>query len=264
MIIDLSGKTALVTGSTGGIGLAIARGLADAGATVVVCGREAGRVDAALASLRDTRAGELARGVVADAGTAEGCQALIAAEPEADILVNNLGVYGVKAFSDISDADWEEIFQINVMSGVRLSRHYARGMQARGWGRIQFISSESALNIPTEMVHYGVSKAALQGVSRGLAKSLAGSGVTVNTILPGPTRTEGVTTFFTQMARERGVSLEEMEALFLKENRPSTLIRRFASPEEVASLCVYAASQQASATTGAALRVDGGIVESIA
>lgn len=264
MIIDLSGKTAIVTGSTGGIGLAIARGLADAGATVVVCGREAGRVDAALASLRDTRAGSLARGVVADAGTAAGCQALIAAEPEADILVNNLGVYGVKAFSDISDADWEEIFQINVMSGVRLSRHYARGMQARGWGRIQFISSESALNIPTEMVHYGVSKAALQALSRGLAKSLAGTGVTVNTILPGPTRTEGVTTFFTQMAKERGVSLEEMEALFLKENRPSTLIRRFASPEEVASLCVYAASPQASATTGAALRVDGGIVESIA
>jgi NAD(P)-dependent dehydrogenase (short-subunit alcohol dehydrogenase family) len=264
MIIDLSGKTAIVTGSTGGIGLAIARGLADAGASVVVCGREAGRVDAALARLRDTRAGKLARGVVADVGTAAGCQALITAEPEADILVNNLGVYGVKAFSDISDADWEAIFQINVMSGVRLSRHYARGMQERGWGRIQFISSESALNIPTEMVHYGVSKAALQGVSRGLAKSLAGSGVTVNTILPGPTRTEGVTTFFSQMARERGVSLEEMEELFLKENRPSTLIRRFASPEEVASLCVYAASPQASATTGAALRVDGGIVESIA
>ena len=264
MIIDLSSKTAIVTGSTGGIGLAIARGLADAGATVVVCGREQGRVDAALASLRDTRAGGLARGVVADAGSVAGCQALIAAEPQADILVNNLGVYGVKAFFDIEDADWEEIFQINVMSGVRLARHYAQGMQARGWGRIQFISSESALNIPAEMVHYGVSKAALQGLSRGLAKVLAGSGVTVNTILPGPTRTEGVVTFFAQMAKERGVSQEEMEALFLKENRPSTLIRRFASPEEVASLCVYAASPQASATTGAALRVDGGIVESIA
>ena len=139
MIIDLSGQTALVTGSTGGIGLAIARGLADAGATVVVCGREAGRVDAALASLRDTRAGTQARGVVADAGTAEGCRALIAAEPQADILVNNLGVYGVKDFFAIEDADWEEIFQINVMSGVRLSRHYAQGMQERGWGRIQFI-----------------------------------------------------------------------------------------------------------------------------
>ncbi|MCM2331818.1 MAG: SDR family oxidoreductase, partial [Pseudomonas sagittaria] len=229
-----------------------------------VCGREAGRVDAALASLRDTRAGTQARGVVADAGTAEGCRALIAAEPQADILVNNLGVYGVKDFFAIEDADWEEIFQINVMSGVRLARHYARGMQERGWGRIQFISSESALNIPAEMVHYGVSKAALQGVSRGLAKALAGTGVTVNSILPGPTRTGGVITFFAQMAKERGVSPEEMEALFLKENRPSSLIRRFASPEEVASLCVYAASKQASATTGAALRVDGGIVESIA
>lgn len=264
MIIDLSGKTAIVTGSTGGIGLAIARGLADAGAVVVVCGREQERVDAALARLRDTRGGAQARGVVADLTTAAGCQALIAAEPQADILVNNLGIYAVREFFAIEDADWEEIFQVNVLSGARLARHYARGMQARGWGRIQFISSESALNIPSEMVHYGVSKAALQGLSRGLAKVLAGSGVTVNSILPGPTRTEGVTEFIGNMARERGVSLEEMEGLFLQENRPSTLLRRFASPEEVANICVYAASPQASATTGAALRVEGGIVESIA
>ncbi|HEY6611205.1 MAG TPA: SDR family NAD(P)-dependent oxidoreductase [Pseudomonas sp.] len=264
MIIDLSGKTAIVTGSTGGIGLAIARGLADAGAVVVVCGREQERVDAALARLRDTRGGAQARGVVADLATAAGCQALIAAEPQADILVNNLGIYAVREFFAIEDADWEEIFQVNVLSGARLARHYARGMQARGWGRIQFISSESALNIPSEMVHYGVSKAALQGLSRGLAKVLAGSGVTVNSILPGPTRTEGVTEFIGNMARERGVSLEEMEGLFLQENRPSTLLRRFASPEEVANICVYAASPQASATTGAALRVEGGIVESIA
>lgn len=264
MIIDLSGKTAIVTGSTGGIGLAIAQGLADAGATVIVCGREQSRVDAALAALRSAKGGELARGVVADLASAAGCQTLIAAEPAADILVNNLGIYGAKDFFAIDDADWEEIFQVNVMSGVRLSRHYAQGMQACGWGRIQFISSESALNIPSEMVHYGVSKAALQGLSRGLAKVLAGSGVTVNTILPGPTRTEGVNAFIGEIARERGVSLEEMEALFLKENRPSTLLRRFANPEEVASMCVYAASPQASATTGAALRVEGGIVESIA
>ena len=264
MIINLSGKTAIVTGSTGGIGLAIAKGLADAGASVVICGRQQDRVDTALAQLQVTQAGAQARGVVADLGTAAGCQSLIDAEPQADILINDLGIYGVKPFFDISDADWEEIFQINVMSGVRLARHYARGMQERGWGRIQFISSESALNIPSEMVHYGASKAALQGLSRGLAKVLAGSGVTVNTILPGPTRTQGAIAFIENMARERGVSSTEMEALFLAENRPSSLIRRFASPEEVANLCVYAASPQASATTGSALRVEGGIVESIA
>jgi NAD(P)-dependent dehydrogenase (short-subunit alcohol dehydrogenase family) len=264
MIINLSGKTAIVTGSTGGIGLAIAKGLADAGATVVISGRHQEGVDATLAALSGTQAGAQARGVVADLGTAAGCQALIEAEPQADILINNLGIYAVKPFFDISDADWEEIFQVNVMSGVRLARHYAQGMQERGWGRIQFISSESALNIPGEMVHYGVSKAALQGLSRGLAKVLAGSGVTVNTILPGPTRTEGAIAFVGKMAQERGVTATEMEALFLAENRPSSLIRRFATPEEVANLCVYAASPQASATTGAALRVEGGIVESIA
>jgi len=263
MIIDLSGKTAIVTGSTGGIGLAIAKGLADAGATVVVCGRTRERVDAALAAMRTTRGGAQARGVVADPGTPEGCRTLIAAEPASDILVNNLGIYGAKDFFAISDADWEEIFQVNVMSGVRLARQYARGMRDRGWGRIQFISSESALNIPTEMVHYGVSKAAVQAVSRGLAKVLAGSGVTVNSILPGPTRTEGAVEMMRGLAEERGVSVTEMEALFLRENRPSTLLRRFATPEEVANLCVYAASPQASATTGAALRVEGGIVESI-
>lgn len=264
MIVELSGKTAIVTGSTGGIGFAIAKGLADAGATVVICGREQERIDMALTHLKESRAGALARGVVADLGTCAGCQALIKAEPHANILVNDLGIYGVKAFFDITDTDWETFFQVNVMSGVRLARHYAQGMQARGWGRIQFISSESALNIPAEMVHYGVSKAALQGLSRGLAKVLAGSGVTVNTILPGPTRTEGAVAFIEKMACERGVSAAEMEALFLAENRPSSLIRRFASPEEVANLCVYAASPQASATTGAALRVEGGIVESIA
>lgn len=264
MIIDLSGKTAIVTGSTGGIGLAIATGLAQAGAHLVIVGREQARVDAALARLRQETDRDDAIGVVADLGNAEGCKALIAAQADTDILVNNLGIYGAREFFDIGDEQWEEIFQINVLSGVRLARHYAKGMQDRGWGRIQFISSESALNIPAEMVHYGVSKAALQGVSRGLAKVLAGSGVTVNSILPGPTRTEGAITMMTEMATERGVAVNDMEALFLAENRPSTLLNRFATPEEVASLCVYAASPQASATTGAALRVEGGIVESIA
>lgn len=264
MKIELSGKQALVSGATAGIGLAIATGLAQAGARVTLVGRDQGRVDAAVRSVNQASGRSDASGVVADPGSVEGCRAVIEARPETDILVNNLGIYGALPFFEIDDAAWDEIFQINVMSGVRLARHYAQGMRARGWGRIQFISSESALNIPAEMVHYGVSKAALQGVSRGLAKVLAGSGVTVNTILPGPTRTEGGLAMMAEMAAERGVSVEEMEALFLDENRPSTLLKRFASPEEVASLCVYAVSLQASATTGAALRVEGGIVESIA
>ncbi|MBS3651799.1 SDR family oxidoreductase [Pseudaminobacter sp. 19-2017] len=264
MNIDLTDKTAIITGSTGGIGLAIAAGLARAGARAVIVGRSPESVEAALKKLTDATGRTDIRGVVADVGTAEGCAALVAAEPETDILVNNVGIYGAQEFFDIDDAAWEEIFQVNVMSGVRLARHYARGMRDRGWGRIQFISSESALNIPTEMVHYGVSKAAVQAVARGLAKVLAGSGVTVNSILPGPTRTEGAVEMMRGLAEERGVSATEMEALFLRENRPSTLLGRFADPDEVAAMSVYIASPQASATTGAALRVEGGIVESIA
>jgi NAD(P)-dependent dehydrogenase (short-subunit alcohol dehydrogenase family) len=264
MHIDLTDKTAIVTGSTGGIGLAIAAGIARAGARVVIAGRAQDRVDAAVKKLTEATGRSDIRGVVADAGTAEGCAALIAAEPDADILVNNLGIYGSLEFFNIDDAAWEEVFQVNVMSGVRLARHYAKGMRDRGWGRIQFISSESALNIPFEMVHYGVSKAAVQAVARGLAKVLAGSGVTVNSILPGPTRTEGAVEMMRELAEARGVGVDEMEALFLRENRPSTLLGRFADPEEVAAMSVYIASPQASATTGASLRVEGGIVESIA
>lgn len=261
MHIDLSGKTALITGASAGIGLAIARGLAQAGASVTLSARDAQRLNAAVAALQAE--GLQAQGMAADLATANGCQALIAAVPTTDILINNLGIYGTQDFFALTDEDWETFFQTNVMSGLRLSRHYAQGMKARGWGRIQFISSESAINIPADMVHYGVSKSALQGLSRGLAKVLAGSGVTVNTILPGPTRTEGVETFFANLAREQGISVAEMEVRFFRENRPSSLIGRFATPEEVANLCVYAASPQASATTGAALRVEGGIVESI-
>lgn len=264
MKIELNDKRALVTGSTAGIGLAIASGLAMAGAAVTLVGRERARVESAVASINQSTGRDDASGVVADPGTAEGCRTVIEARPDADILINNLGIYGGRPFFELDDADWEEIYQVNVMSGVRLARHYASGMQTRGWGRIQFISSESALNIPSEMVHYGVSKAALQGVSRGLAKVLAGSGVTVNTVLPGPTRTEGAQKMMADLAAERGVTAGQMERLFLDENRPSSLIKRFADPEEVASLCVYAASPQASATTGSALRVEGGIVESIA
>ena len=264
MNIDLSGKSAIVTGSTGGIGLAIATGLSKAGAAVTLVGRSQSRVDEALAKLRQDGGRDDASGVVDDLGIAEGAAALTAARPDVDILVNNLGIYGAREFFDIDDALWDEYWQVNVMSGVRLGRHYAKGMRDRGWGRIQFVSSESALNIPTEMVHYGVTKSALQGLSRGLAKALAGSGVTVNTILPGPTRTEGAVEMMAALAAERGVSPAEMEALFLAENRPSNLLGRFATAEEVASLSVYVASPQASATTGSALRVDGGTVETIA
>ena len=263
MIINLTGKTAIVTGSTGGIGLAIAMGLAKAGAQVTVVGRDAARVEAAVAEVNAHSTTPQARGVVCDVGTAAGVAHLIQAQAQTDILVNDLGIYGTCEFFDIDDALWEQFFQVNVMSGVRLSRHYAQGMRERGWGRIQFISSESAVNIPTEMVHYGVSKSAVQGLARGLAKVLAGTGVTVNSILPGPTRTAGAMTMMANLAAERGVSPEQMEQVFLQENRPSTLLQRFATPEEVANLCVYVASPQASATTGAALRVEGGIVESI-
>lgn len=264
MKIALNHRTAIVTGGTNGIGLAIAQGLRQAGAGMTITGRSQRSVDAALERINGEPGLVPATGVVADLGTAEGAAILIATRPDTDILINNLGIYGAVPFFDIDDAQWQTMLEVNLFSGMRLSRHYARGMQQRGWGRIQFISSESALNIPAEMVHYGVSKAAMQGLSRGLAKVLAGTGVTVNTILPGPTRTEGARDMMASLAAERGVSAEQMEALFLKENRPSGLLGRFAAPEEVAAMSVYIASPQASATTGAALRVEGGIVESIA
>ncbi|NMG36057.1 SDR family oxidoreductase [Azoarcus sp. TTM-91] len=263
MNIDLSGKRAIVTGSTDGIGFAVAEGLGKAGAHVIVTGREEAKTAAACEDLRRRSPQGSYSMVVADLGRVEGCAALMVAEPEADILVNVLGIYETREFFALDDADWEHLFQVNVMSGVRLSRHYAQGMRARHWGRIQFISSESAINIPPDMLHYGVTKAALLGLSRGLAKALAGSGVTVNAILPGPTYTAGTRAMVEEMAAERGLSHEEMKARFVPENRPTSLIGRFAEPDEVAHLCVYAASPQASCTTGAALRVEGGIVDSI-
>jgi NAD(P)-dependent dehydrogenase (short-subunit alcohol dehydrogenase family) len=267
MKIDLSGKTALVTGSTAGIGQAIARGLAAAGATIVLNGRSQDKVDAAVRTLQGAGGPEAARkvkGIAADVSTAAGCQALVAKLPAVDILINNAGIFEPKDFFDIPDEDWTRFFEVNVMSGVRLSRAYLRGMIERNWGRIVFVSSESALNIPTEMIHYGTSKTAQLSIARGLAQLARGTAVTVNSVLPGPTLSEGVDTFVRDLARQNGQSPEEAAASFVKQHRPTSLLQRFASVEEIANMVVYLSSQEASATTGAALRVEGGIVNSIA
>ena len=264
MKIDLTGKIAVVTGSTSGIGFAIARGLAEAGARVILNGRSKDRVEAAVTRLRESVSGSKVEGVMADLATAEGVETFLATVEDADILVNNLGIFEPKPFLEIPDADWLRFFETNVLSGVRMSRAYLPKMLARNWGRIVFISSESALNTPPEMVHYGMTKTAQLAVSRGLAEMTAGSGVTVNSVLPGPTRSEGVGEFFAKMAAEAGVSQAEMEAQFIAEHRPTSLLRRLASVEEVANMVVYVCSKQASATNGAALRVDGGVVKFIA
>ncbi|HYG07069.1 MAG TPA: SDR family oxidoreductase [Stenotrophomonas sp.] len=263
MKIDLTHRTAIVTGSTAGIGLAIANDLAAAGAQVTLTGRTQARVDAAIAAIAGNVPHAQLTGVAADLGTRQGAQALIDAVPVTDILVNNLGIFEPKGFFDIPDEDWMRFFEVNVLSGVRLARHYAPGMARRGWGRIQFISSESGVQIPAEMVHYGTTKTAQLAVSRGLAESLAGTGVTVNAILPGPTLSEGVGDFFGKIAAEKGTSLAEVERDFIATHRPTSLIQRLASVDEVANLSVYLASDQASATTGAAMRVDGGVVRSV-
>ncbi len=263
MQIELSGKKAVVSGSTAGIGYAIAKGLARAGADIVINGRDERRVADAVARLEGEARAALIRGVAADLGTAQGLQDFTTQVPETDILVHNLGIFDPKPFLEIEDTEWERFFQVNVMSGVRLSRHYLPGMLERNWGRIVFISSESGVQIPVEMIHYGMTKTAQLAVSRGLAEAVAGTGVTVNAVLPGPTRSEGVVEFFDKLARERGLSVEALEAEFIQQNRPSSLIRRLAAVEEVANMVVYVCSPQASATTGAALRVDGGVVRSI-
>ncbi|WP_407175227.1 SDR family NAD(P)-dependent oxidoreductase [Bradyrhizobium sp. STM 3562] len=264
MNIDLSGKTALVTGSTAGIGYAIAKGLAASGADVVINGRGQGKVDAAAATLAKTAPGAKVRGIAADVSTSGGCNALLEALPEVDILVNNAGIFEPKDFFEISDQDWTRFFEVNVMSGVRLSRAYMPGMLKRNWGRIVFISSESALNIPTEMIQYGVTKTAQLAIARGLAKLTRGTAVTVNSVLPGPTLSEGVETFVKDLARQNGQSEQEAVANFVRQHRPGSLLQRFASTEEIANMVVYVASKEASATNGAALRVEGGIVDTIA
>ncbi len=264
MRIDLTGRIAVVTGSTAGIGLAIAKGLAAAGASTVVNGRTRAAVDKACTALESAAPGVSVRGVAADLGTAEGCAALVEAEPSADILINNVGIFGPQDFFEIPDSEWTRFFEVNVMSGVRLSRAYLPGMLARDWGRVVFISSELGLNIPAEMLHYGVTKTADLALSRGLAKRVAGTGVTVNAVLPGPTLSEGVEAMLKAAADAAGQSIEEAAAAFVRAHRPSSIIQRAATVEEVANLVVYVASPQASATTGAALRVDGGVVDTIA
>ena len=264
MKIDLSGKTAIVTGSTAGIGYAIAKGLAQAGAEVVLNGRTAAAVEQAVAKLRLEVAHASVHGVASDVGSAAGCAALLAAQPAADILVNNVGIYGPQDFFEIPDAEWTRFFEVNVMSGVRLSRAYLPGMVQRQWGRVLFLSSESALNIPADMIHYGFTKTAVLSISRGLAKRVAGTGVTVNAILPGPTLSDGLKAMLKEDQKASGLSMEQTAAAFVMKHRPSSIIQRAATVEEVANLVVYAASPQASATTGAALRVDGGVVETIA
>jgi len=264
MKIDLSGKTAIVTGSTLGIGYAIAKGLAQAGATVAVNGRKQTAVDEAIAKLKAEAPGAQLRGVAADLGTAEGCAQFVRAAPDCDILVNNVGIFELKDFFDIFDEDWTRFFEINVMSGVRLARAYAPKLVKQGWGRIVFISSESGLNVPADMIHYGFTKTANLSVSRGLAKRLAGTGVTVNAVLPGPTLTEGVAEMLKEDAAKAKVSIEEAGAAFVKQHRSTSIIQRLAKPGEIANLVVYVCSQQASATTGAALRADGGVLDTIA
>lgn len=264
MKIDLSGTTAVVTGSTGGIGLAIARGLAGAGASVVVNGRTQAKAEAAAAAIVKAIPGSKVRGVAADVSTAAGCKTLVTAVPDADILINNAGIFEPKDFFDISDADWSRFFEVNVMSGVRLSRAYMPGMLKRNWGRIVFISSESAINIPKEMIYYGTTKTAQLAISRGLAEMTKGTAVTVNSVLPGPTMSEGVETFVKDLAKQNGQSVDEAASQFVKQHRGTSLIQRFASVDEIANMVIYVASREASVTNGAALRAEGGIIQTIA
>ena len=263
MDLGLQGKRAFVSGSTAGIGLAIASALAAEGASVTVNGRTQKRIDEAIAKIRATPPSASVDGVAADLASEAGAKTLAAALPDVDILVNNLGIFEPKPFLEISDEDWRRFFEVNVIGGVRLARLYLPKMLERNWGRIVFISSESALQIPAEMIHYGTTKTAQLAVARGIAESVAGSGVTVNSILPGPTASEGVGAFVEELARTQDKDVKAVEADFFRDMRPSSLIKRFATADEVASLVVYVCSERASATTGSALRVDGGVVRAI-
>src|ERR1700726_3123405 len=263
MDLGLSGKVAVVSGSTAGIGLAIAGTLAAEGAEVVVNGRTEGRVAAALGKIKERVAGARVRGVAADLGTLEGVNAFLARAAEGDVLVNSLGIFEAKPFAEIPDADWMRFFEVNVLSGVRLSRAYLPGMLQNKWGRIIFISSESAQQIPAEMIHYGVTKTAQVAVARGLAESVAGTGVTVNSVLPGPTASEGVGGFLESMAKQQNISTAELEKQFFANARPSSLLKRFETPEEIAAVVAFVASTQSVTINGAAVRAEGGVISSI-
>ncbi|MEW2356973.1 SDR family oxidoreductase [Spirillospora sp. NPDC029432] len=262
MEIELTGRTALVSGSTQGIGRAIAAGLARAGARTVINGRSGPGVTAAVEELRAEVPGADLAGVAADLATAAGAHTVAERFPAVDILVNNLGVFGARPVLEIDDAEWRRYFEINVLSGVRLARRYMPGMMERGWGRVQFIASDSAVVTPEEMVHYGMSKTALLAVSRGYAKAAAGTGVTVNTVMAGPTHTEGVEDFVAEMV-DGDPPWDEAQRRFMAEHRPQSLLRRLIEPDEIANMVVYLASDRASATTGGALRVDGGYIDAI-
>lgn len=261
MELQIQNKLALVSGSTAGIGFAIARALAAEGARVIINGRTQSAVDQAIAELRVDVSGELL-GFAGDLTSDATAQQLYKTYPDVEILINNLGIFEPVDFENISDADWRRFFEINVLSGVRLSRLYLPGMKQRNHGRIIFISSESGIQIPPEMIHYGMTKSAQIAIARGLAESVAGTGITVNSVLPGPTRSRGVIDFVGQIAKEQGKTFDEFEPEFIEQLRPSSIIKRFATTDEVAALVTYISSPLASATTGAALRVDGGVVRS--
>jgi NAD(P)-dependent dehydrogenase (short-subunit alcohol dehydrogenase family) len=263
MNLGLQGKLAIVSGSTAGIGFAIAATLAQEGARVVINGRTEARVTAAVEKIRQRIKGAELIGVAADLGTAAGVSALVKQVPEADILVNNLGIFEVKPFLEIPDADWLRFFEINVLSGVRLTRHYLPGMLEKNWGRVIFISSESGQQIPTEMIHYGMTKTAQVAVARGVAQFVVATGVTVNSVLAGPTASEGASEFVQNMARQQAISPAEVEKQFFATIRPTSLLKRFETPEEIAAVVAFVASTQSVAINGAAVRAEAGVVQSI-
>src|SRR5260221_13125513 len=263
MNLELQDKTAVVSGSTAGIGLAIAMALAAEGARVVINGRTEARVVAALGKIRQRVPKAEARGVAADLGTSAGIDSFLQQVTAADVLVNNLGIFEPKSFLEIPDSDWLRFFEVNVLSGVRLSRHYLPGMLKKNWGRIIFISSESAQHIPPEMIHYGMTKTAQMAVARGLAESVAGTGVTVNSILAGPTASEGVGDFVESMAKQQGITKAEIEKQFFSTVRPSSLLKRFETTEEVAAVVAFVASAQATSINGSAGRDEGRVIRSI-